>query len=189
STPLPQLGDMFQQLDSDKMKLIFKHWNEHTHTAEFRQLVPTSPSLYAHNMQELGDIRKLLGNNIKDSLKDNVLFDLTFGAVLDSGITKSDQNIFNWIDGWAVRRIPDVASVKSFIIQYFTQFSNSGSPAGLQPLWDRILVGDFGWLDIFLKQTNTLYFQADRVLNFAVPVVISGLSIWYISSNFNWTAR
>ncbi|MCK5807225.1 MAG: ABC transporter permease, partial [Mycoplasmataceae bacterium] len=191
STPLPQLGDMFQQLDNDQMKLIFKHWDVHGHFASFDN--GANPRMIARNMDELGHIRKVLGLNINNSLKDKVLFDLTFGAVLDSGVTKSDQNVFNWIDGWAVRRIPDVGAVKGFIIKYFNQFSNQGPHAGsfegLKPLANRILKGEFGWLDIFLKQTNTLYYQADRVLNFAVPVVISGLSIWYISANFNWSAR
>ena len=193
STPLPQLGDMFQQLDPSQMNLIFKHWDIHAHTASFSQLIPGKPRLVARNMQELGHIRKLLGGNLDNSLRDKVLFKLTFGAVLDSGVIKSDQNIFNWIDGWAVRRIPEVGTIKTFIIQYFNQFSangaQGGSFSGLQPLADRILKGEFGWLDIFLKQTNTLYFQADRVLNFAVPVVFSSLSIWYIATNFNWSAR
>ena len=192
STPLPQLGDMFQQLNNDQMKLIFgKHWDVHNHAVKFVPNDIHNPPLLAHNMDELGHIRKLLGTNIEKTLSDKVLFDLTFGAVLDSGVTKSDQNIFNWIDGWAVRRIPDVGSIKEFIIKYFNQFSNQngGSFNSLKPLANLILKGESGWLDIFLKQTNTLYFQADRVLNFAVPVVISGLSIWYISSNFNWSAR
>ena len=201
STPLPQLGDMFQQLDDSQMKLIFNGWDKHAHTVVFgygQHVTGTttgmSKQIVVHDMDELGDARNLLKGQFNAGLKDDVLFRLTFGRVLESGVTKSDQNIFNWIDGWAVRRIPDVGGVKKFIIDYFNQFGTSGAGGGagadkLMPLFVEIQKGQFGWLDIFLKQTNTLYYQADRILNFAVPVVASGLSIWYVATNFNWSAR
>ena len=48
-----------------------------------------------HNMDELGHARNLLKTQFNAGLKDDVLFRLTFGRVLESGVTKSDQNIFN----------------------------------------------------------------------------------------------
>ena len=46
-------------------------------------------------MNELGAARNLLQKQFNAGLKDDVLFKLTFGRVLESGVTRSDQNIFN----------------------------------------------------------------------------------------------
>ena len=190
STPKPQLGDMFEKLTDDQMSIIFSNYNPLTHTATFSGIPLGKNDMLVHNMDDLSRVRTTLGNQMYASISDRTLFDLTFGVALDSNAAASDNNIFNWVNDWAVLRVPQVDSVKSFITEYFKGYSGGHADwSKLQPIADQIVHGKFGWLEVFMKQTNILYFKADRALNFFVPAVFSGLSIWYMSQNFNWTAR
>ena len=193
STPKNQIGDMFQVLTYDQKILIF---NEKQVNADGTITINDfdKGQLLIKSMKDLENARIMLGRNLYNSIHDAQLFDLTFGRALDSHAASSDNNIFNWIHSWSVRRVPEVDSIKGFIMEYFGSFkSTSGSGdsdwSKLQPIADQISQGKFGWLEIFMKQTNVLYAKGDRVLNLLLPITLTIGSIWYIGTHFQWSAR
>jgi hypothetical protein len=103
----------------------------------------------------------------------------------------SDNNIFNWLEAWSVRRVPQVTTIKKFITNYFLKITDNDNDIGktLTPIANQILEKKFGWLEIFLKQTNTLYSPIERVLNLVVPISFSIYATIYVSNNFKWSAR
>lgn len=190
STPKDQIGDMFEQLSYDQKILIFKHVDDKTGAVTLNDFL--HGDFVIKSMKDLDHARSILGANIYNSIQDQSLFDLTFGAALDNHAASSDNNIFNWINRWSVRRIPQVDSIKDFITDYFSSFKSGSSTADwsrLQPIAEQIAQGKFGWLEIFMKQTNVLYERADRVLNLLLPLTLTAGSVWYVSSNFQWSAR
>lgn len=195
STPLEQIGDMFERLSIDQKKIIFG--NEVVNPDGSVRLIvggtdPLAEPMVIRNMHDLAQAQAMYGDNINTGIYQPKLFELTLGASLDKEAQNSDNNIFNWINDWSVRRIPEVDSMKTFITEYFDQYSSAGGGASLeqlQPIADQIVEGKMGWLDIFMKQTNTLYFKADRVLNMLLPLSLTTGMMWYISSNFSWSVR
>lgn len=108
----------------------------------------------------------------------------------------SDNNIFNWIENWGVRKIPSVDSLTDFVTKFFKGVNADGTLMEGGKITDRVggpaeLInnGDFRWLEIFTHQSNILYYQADRVLNILLPLTLTGLGSWYIFRNFTWSLR
>lgn len=221
STPKDQIGDMFQQLSNDQLKLLFANevinadgsispktdWLLDNYQ-QYKASLGSNPTVYVpteaeYDLVKGGHIasikgfmvaRQVLGENFWASIHDKSLFELTIGEAMKLNASQSDNNIFQWTQSWAVRRIPEVDSVKAFIENYFSTYATTtsgGTPdwTKLQPIAEQIAKGQFGWLEIFMKQTNTLYFKADRVLNMMLPLTLSGVGIWYISANFKWSNR
>ena len=193
ATPADQIGDMFQTLTYDQKILIF---NEKLVNADgsITLLDFVHGDMTIRTMKDLEDARLALGPNLYNAIHDAKLFDLTFGVALDNHAASSDNNIFNWINPWSVRRIPEVDSIQEFITNYFGSFKSDAAGGGtdwgkLQPIADQISQGKFGWLDIFMKQTNVLYEKADRVLNLLLPLSLTTGSIWYVGTHFQWSAR
>lgn len=194
STPADQIGDMFQTLEFDQKVLLFnKDQINADGSVTFYDFV--HGQRVVHSMKELEDARNVLGENIYKGVADRTLFDLTLGEALDQKAASSDNNIFNWINSWSVRRIPQVESIKEFIKKYFASFSSGTGKADWSKLTkpggfaDQISAGKFGWLEIFMKQTNVLYEKADRVLNLMLPLTLTAGGVWYIGTNFQWSAR
>jgi len=191
STPIDQIGDMFQILPRDQKILIFRKENVNPDGSVTLQSLVQQKNFVVHSMEELKHAQMELGN-IEDALKDKHLYDLTFGVALQNDANYSDNNIFMWKHPWSVRRIPQVDLIQAFIKDYFGSFRGSGGSTDwskLEPIAGQIAKGEFGWLDIFMKQTNVLYTKADRVLNLMLPLSLSVAMLWYISKNFNWSAR
>lgn len=220
STPRDQIGDMFQQLSSDQKVLLFNSEvinkdgsispkidslkeNYQVYLSSIKGTNVYVPTESEYNLAKAGNIdsikgfmvaRQVLGENFWNSIHDKALFELTIGHAMKLNAAESDNNIFHWTESWAVRRIPEVDSVKAFIEDYFRSYATPATGGAtdwtkLQPIAEQIATGKFGWLEIFMKQTNTLYFKADRVLNMMLPLVLSGVGIWYISANFKWSNR
>ena len=103
----------------------------------------------------------------------------------------SDNNIFNWENAWSVRRVPQVATIKKFITDYFLKITSGNENIGraLEPISKQILEQKFGWLEVFLKQTNILYLPVERALNLLIPLSFSVYSTVYIWNNFKWNAK
>jgi len=191
STPPDQIGDMFQTLPIDQKVLIFKKENVNPDGSVTLQSIAQNKEITVRTMEDLKHAQIELGN-IENALKDKHLYDLTFGIALKNDANYSDNNIFMWLHPWSVRRIPQVDSIQEFIKDYFSSFHGSGNSTDwskLEPIANQISKGQFGWLDIFMKQTNVLYTKADRVLNLMLPLTLSAGMLWYISKNFNWSAR
>ena len=181
---------MFETLTLGQKKLIFKNVNP----AGIVTIIDFKHGdKIIHNMKELDAARNLLEKGMYASIQDPKLFDLTFGVALDNHAASSDNNIFNWIDAWSVRRVPQVDAIKHFIKEYFGSFKTIGASTAdwskLQPIADQISQGQFGWLEIFMKQTNVLYQRGDRVLNLLLPIALTIAGMWYVSRNFKWSAR
>lgn len=193
STPADQIGDMFQVLDNDQKRLIFNS-TQVLDDGSVRLLDFRRGDIMIKSMTDLEHARQILGPNLYNAIHDPKLFDLTFGKALDAKASTSDNNIFNWIHAWSVRRVPQVDPIKLFIKEYFSSFKANGSGGGadwskLQPIATQISAGKFGWLEIFMKQTNVLYEKGDRVLNLLLPLSLTGGSVWYVGTHFNWSAR
>lgn len=195
STPLEQIGDMFQRLSVDQKKIIFGNESvlaDGTVNLMIGGRNPMEGPVQIRSIEDLARAQAQFGDNMKAGIFQQKLFDLTLGSSLDKQAQNSDNNIFNWVNDWSVRRLPDVGPLKDFIAEYFSQYASDGEGASLeqlQPIADQIIEGKLGWLDIFMKQTNTLYFKADRVLNMLLPLSCTAGMMWYISTNFSWSVR
>ncbi len=125
---------------------------------------------------------------------DRTLFRLIFENPQTLG--GADNNIFNFKSDWGVRRIPDVNSIRSFVQQFFAgESGHGGNSVRFMKIWNQISSTTIGasdrfrWLNMFMNQTNTLYFKADRVANLAVPVWLSFGFFIFITKRFSWSTR
>lgn len=105
--------------------------------------------------------------------------------------TATDNNIFDWLENWGVKKIPTIESFTEFISQYFKGSDGMGGkdPDRFLRIWGEIKKGNYEWLKIFLNQSNILYYQADRVLNVLLPLGLSAAGTWYTLKNFKWTSN
>lgn len=203
ATPLPQTGDMFQDLNAKHLRLIFENVNIDKATGEeyvWMEIVKEGKSdefdkIKIFNMNDLTRVYNDNGLNLhlQTVLRDKVLFDLTFGNAIQYESQTSSNNIFDYVHSWSVRRVATVSSIKEFIKKYFAEFSGKNKEdvdlTKLQDIFEQITQGDFGWLKIFLNQTNVLYTSLDRILNMWIPIASTACMIWYITLNFNWSVR
>lgn len=104
--------------------------------------------------------------------------------------TKTDNNIFDWIENWGVKKIPTIDSFRDFVTEYFKGANGKGGTTErFTRIWGEIQKGQFEWLKIFINQSNILYYKADRVLNIMLPLALSGAGTWYTLKHFKWTAN
>lgn len=108
----------------------------------------------------------------------------------------SDNNIFNWVENWGVRKIPSVDTLTDFVTKFFNGVDADGNIKGGKDIASRVVEignmigkGDFTWLEVFTHQSNVLYYNVDRVLNTLLPVTLSGFGLWYVFKYFNWVAK
>ncbi|MCP4336799.1 MAG: ABC transporter permease [Mycoplasma sp.] len=117
---------------------------------------------------------------------DSTLFKTIF--LKDNALVGSDNNIFNWMGAFGVRKIPEVDAIKSFMKTFFKGESND--PNRFIYIWEHFIQkGDFSFLELFMKQNVVLYTLAERVLNLCIPVISSLILIWWSMKKFAWSAR
>ena len=193
STPLEQIGDAFQRITLSQKQLLFNVVNSDG------SVTINNPQTFVNkrinSLDDLAIIQKELGNNIYKSISDKALYDLTIKRILELHEDGSNNNVFDWIHDWSVRRVPQMESVQDFIKEYFSTYAANNSTSNnvdwttLEPIAEQISKGEFGWLEIFMKQNQILYFKADRILNVLIPVVVSGIGLWHVFDHFKWSAR
>ena len=192
STPKDQIGDMFQTLTYEQKEIIFA---KDTLSADGQITFEYGGEKFKINSME--DLEAFQNKFGVDQLKtfryinDIPLYELTFEKAIKTKSMYSDNNIFNWENAWSVRRVPQVATIKKFITDYFLKITSGNENIGraLEPISKQILEQKFGWLEVFLKQTNILYLPVERALNLLIPLSFSVYSTVYIWNNFKWNAK
>lgn len=194
STPINQIGDTLSLLSTKEKAIIFNNVSDSgvvtaMVTNQKSQLI--GQTIEIRNVKDLFDyVSENDGDYATTLAKDKMLFELIFVHNTYDALRGSDNNMFDWIQPWGVRRIPEVEQIKSFIEQYFMGEDGKGGDASrFGEIWAQIKAKDYTWLSLFLNQNNVLYTVADRVLNTAVPVALSGVSLLYVAKNFKWSSR
>lgn len=203
ATPRAQLGDLFQTLSVGDKRMIFKFgssisdWNG-TQTYWFNLDAKTGNILIQHyeNNQPVNDSTisdakglKTFVASLSDVSKRAVIYDITLYKLLFENhlpIVGSSNNVFS-AEVWGVRKLPDVAVIRDFVIKYFKgETGTGGDKDRFDTIWKDIKAGQYGWLDVFFKQNSLLYYQGDKVANLLVPIVVSGGLLTAAKYKFNW---
>ena len=192
STPKDQIGDMFQTLTYEQKEIIFA---KNTLSPDGQITFEYDGEKFKINsMEDLQSFQDKFGADQMKTFKyinDIPLYELTFEKALKTKSMYSDNNIFNLENAWSVRRVPEVNVIKKFITDYFLKITSGSENIGraLEPISKQILEQKFGWLEVFLKQTNILYLPVERALNILIPISFSIYGIIYIRNNFKWSTR
>lgn len=192
STPKDQIGDMFQTLTYEQKEIIFA---EKTLSADGQITFEYGGEKFKINsMEDLQSFQDKFGADQMKTFRyinDIPLYELTFEKALKTKSMYSDNNIFNLKNAWSVRRVPVVPVIKQFITDYFLKITSGTENIGraLEPISKQILEQKFGWLEVFLRQTNILYLPIERALNLLIPLTFSIYSVFYIWNNFKWSTR
>lgn len=214
ATPKAQIGDLFQSLTSTDLKMIFKFGGAQiaiepngpkdfyfNHDNNSNQVLVQS-FVNGQKVTHLAiyDVNSLTAfiNSIPQESKTEVLADKTLYSLLfetKAPIVGSSNNVFSF-KKWGVRRIPDVNVIRNFVMNYFLDgqptIDANGNPVyggkkdRFDIIWGQIQRGNFGWLDVFLKQNTTLYYTGDRVANIFAPLILSGLLFFGAKYKFHW---
>lgn len=204
ATPQSQIGDLFQNLSATDQTMIFKfggspfaiepngakeyYFNQDKSTGNI--LVQNYPNGVRTTYLTISDVKSLTSFVHSLPHSDDVLYDPTLYKLLfesDAPIIGSSNNVFSF-NKWGVRRIPDVNVIRTFVTSYFLGDPSNpgGDKARFDIIWKEIQHGNFGWLDVFLKQNTTLYYTGDRIANILVPIALSGLLFTGAKYKFHW---
>ncbi|WKX02781.1 ABC transporter permease [Candidatus Mycoplasma mahonii] len=187
STPIEQVGDILKWLTPDQKRLIFKSV-EDSGVINITDGVLGNKSTPVHNVIDLINAQNNIPENFElHNILDKRLYELVIKRSIDLKAMYSDNNIFQWTHSWAVQRIPEPDAIKLFLAKYLATYKNNSNIDN--PVITKIIDGDYTFLDVFMKQTNILYYKPDRVLNLLLPLSMIILSTWYISKNFKWSIR
>lgn len=124
-------------------------------------------------------------------VKDKALFDLIFIQSRNAIVVNSNNNLFDIIDSFGVRRVPDIEKIKDFIHDWLEGTKGAGGTVDSSKVGvlGAINAGNYSWMDMFTKQSTTLYKVYDRSLNIFLPMaMVAGLQFYSIK-NFKWTSR
>lgn len=193
STPLNQIGNPLDNMTLDDKHLLFKNVDING-VITLKKV--SGERIRVNSIQDLFDLYYKIGNEyqVNANLNDQPLFKLIFREIIEKNKGAiADHNIFNWLKPWAVKRVVSTEQAQNFIIEYFKTFSEDSTGhinwSRLEPLATKIAQGNFGWLNLFIKQTNTLYEIPERVLNIVLPITMSGLLLFYTTKKFEWSVR
>ncbi len=190
---ITQNGTEFWQTPDINVTSIVGHPDQATFTAKAGKFAINIYDMkkFYYQQHQLWDVAKTFWFQSGDS----TLFKNIFMG--KTALVGSDNNMFNWTGAFGVRKIPSVEAIQSFIEVFFKgesvdttrfifiwdNFINAPNPA------DPSKIGNYSFLDLFMKQNVVLYTLPGRILNFFIPVVVSVGSIWFSMKKFAWSAR
>lgn len=192
STPYDQLGDLFSLLSIEEKKFIFSGVDDNGFISAEEVINDKDVKINIKSTNDLLQVIKANGGNYKNLnfIKDKTLYEIVFIKVQPGALSKSNNNVFDWLHPWVVRRSPKIEQVKQAMTKYFQgEDGQGGDVTRFIDVWNEVQNKNFTWLDIFLKQNNVLYTIPDRVLNTLIPISISAISLFYVHKKFTWSSR
>lgn len=128
--------------------------------------------------------------NDENLWKNFVMVDDTLKKLLDTKATHiiSDNNIFDWGNDWGSIKVPSMTKLRSFVTEYLNG-DGTVNTNRFETILDNMKAGQYDWLDVFFKQSNLLYFKAERGLAVLMPLVACGAMGYVVSKKFTWSTR
>lgn len=125
--------------------------------------------------------------------KDFIETDKTLNRLLNTSSTHlvSNNNVFDWLNDWGAIKVPSMTKLRSFVQEYLNG-EDGGANSNVNrfnAILENMKAGRYDWLDAFFKQSNLLYFKAERGLAIMMPLVASGIMGYVVQKNFAWSTR